>query len=215
MRLFDLEVEGQTPQLQKRKVRELITRERLPTEHPLREYIKGEAITAQDLKRVEVQQAIARYSAYRNGHGMFLPAICWKHSFRDGSRKGKVKSGRSAVWPNLGGTIFPTPAEIPITREGATLEEWDELKDSLVRSQSGVVLQFQAMIGMPWEAKFQLLVVDDNLTQTTLEEIVYAGGLYAGVGSWVSAGFGRYALMGFQQAELPEKGKIAGLLQPA
>lgn len=215
MRLYHVQIEGQTPLLMKRKVREFITRERLSDDHPIRQYIKGEAITAQDLKRDEVQRAIADFSAYRNGCGMYMPAIAMRHSLIEGARKGKVKVGRSGIWRYLSGTVFPSPAEIPITRNGATIEMYDRLKDSLVRGTSGVVLQYQAEVQLPWKADFQLLVLDDNFAQTTLEEVVYAGGLYAGLGAWVSGGFGRYSLASFEAGELPGKEKVAGLLQPA
>ena len=121
MRLFNVEIEGQTPLLMKRKVRELITRERLAEDHPLRQYIKGDAITAQDLKRIEVNKAVADFSAYKNGHGCYMPAVALRHSLIEGARKAKVKSGRSGIWKNLQGVLFPSPAEIPVTRDDGEL----------------------------------------------------------------------------------------------
>lgn len=215
MRLFNVEIEGQTPLLMKRKVRELITRERLPDGHPLREYIKGDAVTAQDLKRIETNKAIADFSAYKNGHGCFMPAVALRHSLIEGARKAKVKSGRSGIWKNLQGVLFPSPAEILVTRDGKSLETYDFLKDSLVRGTSGVVLQFQAQINLPWEMSFQLLMLDDNITETNLEDTINGAGLYAGIGAWVSGGFGRFYLNKFEAGSLPKQNEVAGLLQPA
>ncbi len=215
MRLFDLEIEGQTAILQKRKVRELITREPLPEGHPLRGIIKGDAITSQDLKRIEVIKAIADYSAYRNGHGCFFPAAVVRHSLIEGARKAKIKSGRATIWKNLQGVLFPAPAEILILRDGKELPTYDCLLDSLPRGMSGVVLQYQAQIKLPWMMRFQLLMLDDNITEENLKDVVNGAGLYAGIGAWISGGYGRFRLASFELGTLPDQGDVAGLLQPA
>lgn len=226
MRVFEITVEGRTPLLQKRKVRELITREPLPPDHPLRSMIKGDAITAQDLKRIEVQKAIADFACYRNGHGIYQPAATWRHSFIEGARKAKVKVGMSGIWKLLQGVLFPAPAEPLITRNGKNVENqeigplkvpicYDVLRDSLVRGKLGVVLQFQAEISLPWACDMKLLVMDDNITEPKLSEVVQGGGLYAGVGSWVSGGFGRYELMKLEEADLPPQKEMLELMQPA
>ncbi len=215
MRVFEITVEGRTPLLQKRKMPEVISRDELPPGHPLLSIIKGKAITAQDLKRREVQVMLADLGAYKNGHGVYMPAICWRHSFLEGARKGKVKHGRGSIWTLLQGTLFPAPAEPLITRGGKELPDYDNLKESWPRSLSGLVRQFQAEVSLPWTCDLKLLVMDDNFTEPQLSEVVQGGGLYAGVGAWVSGGFGRYELTNREEADVPPQKEMMELMQPA
>ena len=225
MRLFALELEGRTPLLQKRKDGALITKEALAEDHPLRAVIKGDVITTQDLKRIEVQKAVADFLAYRNGNGIYQPAATWRHSFIEGARKAKVKMGRSSIWKLLQGTMFPAPAEPLITRNGEELRNpeigplgvamcYDTLFRSLVRGTVGVVQQFQARIELPWDCNMMVLVQDENIPETTLKEIVSGAGLYAGIGSWISGGFGRYELMKLKEVDAPSQKEMLKLMQP-
>lgn len=216
MKLFDILIKGQTPILQKRKLRELITRERLSQDHPLRKLIPGETLTAKDQKRDDVLRAIADLSAYRDSQGIFMPALTLRHSLIEGARKGKIKVGRATIWKTLQGTMYLSPEQIPVLRSGERLANYDCLKDSLVRGTAGVVLQYQAQVSVPWEMRMRLLMLDDAVDDTVIEGIVRAAGLFAGVGSWISGGYGRYTLAECEPVKLPETDEeIVRLLQPA
>ena len=215
MQVYKLQVDGRTPLLQKRKVIEIITGEVLPEDHPLRAHMKGDHVTAQDFKRDEFQRAMGDFGAYQNGHGSYQPAFTWRHSFIEGARKAKVKMGRGGIWKLLQGTMFPAPAEPLITRDGESLPKYDSLYKSAPRTTSGVVVQYQARIDLPWECSMMLLVQDANMTEPQLRDVIAGGGLYAGVGSWISGGFGRYALTSFEETGSLDEREMLALIQPA
>ena len=215
MDFYKLGLGGRTPLLQKRKVIEIIAGGVLPEDHPLRPHMKGDHVTAQDLKRDDFLRALADFGAYQNGHGSYQPAFTWRHSFIEGARKAKVKMGRGSIWKLLQGTMFPAPAEPLITREGQSLPRYDTLYRSAVRTTMGLVVQYQARIDLPWECSMMLLVQDANMTDPMLRDVIAGGGLYAGIGSWVSGGFGRYALTSFEEIEAPDESEMLALMQPA
>lgn len=136
----------------------------------------------------------AEKSLYRDDEiGCYIPSKQIRACLVKGSVNFKVKGKGHKTFKDLvNATVEIDPDKIPLGRRKA-----DYIHQEFVRIQRNQILRSRPAFKKGWEAQFSLLVLDDQMPVTQLENILGYSGKFVGIGDW-RPHFGRFEVVEFE-----------------
>lgn len=125
--------------------------------------------------------------------GCYIPSKQLRASLVKGAVNFKVKGRMGKTYKDMvNATVEIEPDKIPLDKK-----TFDYNHQEFVKIQRNQILRSRPAFKKGWEAKFTLLVMDDQMQKDILKEIIEYSGKFVGIGDW-RPHFGRFEVVSFK-----------------
>lgn len=130
--------------------------------------------------------------------GCYIPSKQIRATLVKGAVNFQIKGKGKKTYKDLvNATVEVDPDKISLAEDGTNLKKPSYIHQEWVKVQRSQVLRNRPAFSKGWEARFTLLVLDDQMPSDMLKQILGHCGSFVGIGDW-RPHFGRFEVLDFK-----------------